>query len=286
VSAILYELVEEPARRLILRAGGRERSAPRRAAPALARLGAAAMLALSLAAQSATWAVASVSGSLGPITLPEVRAAGVKARDAMTLRAEELSTGPGGVLLVGLPRAWREGWGDDLHAPSRLRVFADGAPLPFFRREPVGRNEVAFFRRPRAAMLSVRPAAWPAELVVVRESPLVSAKVQLSRLLSLPHEATAVAALFAAVLVLATIALGARSPSPRVMIAAALASIVWWRALELYDRPWGPVLLAAECVALMLVAVRAASARRFVDRHAQTWLALRVQADGPAAAQK
>lgn len=286
VSAILYELVEEPARRLILRAGGLERSAPRRAAPALGRLGAAAMLALSLAAQSATWAVASVSESLGPITLPEVRAAGVKARDSMILPTEALSSGPGGVLLVGLPRAWREGWGDDLHAPSRLRVFADGTPLPFFRREPAGRNEVAFFRRPRAAMLSVRAAASPAELVVVRESPLVSAKVQLSRLLSLPHEATAVAALFAAVLVLATIALGARSPSPRVMIASALASIVWWRALELDDRPWGPVLLAAECVALMLVAVRAASARRFVDRHAQSWLAQRVQAHGPAAAQK
>jgi len=286
VSAILYELVEEPARRLILRAGGRERGAPHRAAPGLARLGAAALLALALATQSATWAVASVSESLGPVTLPEVRAAGVKARDAMTLPADALSTGPGGVLLVGLPRAWREGWGDDLHAPSRLRVFADGAPLPFFRREPAGRREVAFFRRPRAAMLSVRAAAAPAELVVVRESPLVSARVQLSRLLSLPHEATAVAALFAAVLLLATIALGARSPSPRVMMAAALASIVAWRALELYDRPWGPVLLAAECAALMLVAVRAASARRTVDRPSRAWLALRVQADGPAASQK
>jgi hypothetical protein len=88
------------------------------------------------------------------------------------------------------------------------------------------------------------------------------------------------------VLLLATIALGARSPSPRVMMAAALASIVAWRALELYDRPWGPVLLAAECAALMLVAVRAASARRTADRPSRAWLALRVQADGPAAAQK
>ena len=286
VSAILYELVEEPARRLILRTGGLAQTSPPRMAPALARLGAAAALALSLASQSATWAVASVSGSLGPVTLDEVRAAGVSARDLMYLPAEKLSTGPGGVLLVGLPRAWREGWGDDLHAPSRLRVFADGAPLPFFRREPAGRGEVAFFRRPRAAMLSVRAASAPAELVVVRESPLISANVQLTRLLSIPLEAVAVAALFAGVLVLGTIALGARALSPRVMVAAALGALVLWRALELYDRPWGPVLLVAECAAVMFVAIRAASSRRFAHPPAPRWLALRVQADGPSPSQK
>jgi len=286
VSAILYEFVEEPARRLILRTGGLERGSPSRAAPAFARLGAAAALALSLASQSATWAVASVSGSLGPVTLAEVRAAGVRTRDLMTVPAEALSAGSGGVLLVGLPRAWREGWGDDLHAPSRLRVFADGTPVPFFKREPAGGGEGAFFRRPRAAMLSVRATSAPAELVVVRESPLISAKVQLTRLLSLSHEAVAVLALFAAVLVLATIALGARSPSPRVMVAAALATMVLWRALELYDRPWGPVLLTAECAAVMLVAIRAASSRRFARAPAHAWLALRVQADGPSASQK
>src|SRR6266571_3639632 len=286
VSAILYELVEEPARRFILRRGGRERSAASRAAPALARLGAAAALALSLAAQSASWAVASVSESLGPVTLSEVRAAGVRARDLMILSAATLSRGADGVLLVGLPRAWREGWGDDLHAPSRLRVFADGAALPFSRREPAGGGEVAFFRRPRAAMLSVRTAVAPDRLVVVRESPIVATNVLLARLRSLLNEALAVAALFAAVLVLSMIALGARSPSPRVMVAAALATLVGWRALELYDRPWGPVLLAAECAALMLVAVRAAWVRRTVDRPSRAWLAPRVQADGPAASQK
>jgi peptidoglycan/LPS O-acetylase OafA/YrhL len=286
VSAILYELVEEPARRLILRTGGLARGSPGRTAPALVRLGAAAALALSLASQSATWAVASVSGSLGPVTLAEVRAAGTRARDLMTLPAGALSTGRDGVLLVGLPRAWREGWGDDLHAPSRLRVFADGTPLPFFRREPAGLDEVAFFRRPRAAMLSVRAASGPAELVVVRESPLISANVQLTRLLSLPHEAAAVAALFAAVLVLGTIALGGRLLSPRVMVAAALGALVLWRALELYDRPWGPVLLAAECAAVMIVAIRAASSRRFAQPPAPRWLALRVQADGPSPSQK
>jgi peptidoglycan/LPS O-acetylase OafA/YrhL len=283
VSAILYELVEEPARRLILRTGGLERSSPGRTAPALARLGAAAALALSLASQSASWAVTSVSGSLGPVTLAEVRAAGVRARDWMTLPAEALSRGPGGVLLVGLPRAWREGWGDDLHAPSRLRVFADGTPLPFFRREPARRGDVAFFRRPRAAMLSVRAASAPTQLVVIRESPLISANVQLTRLRSRPPEAVAVSALFAAVLVLGTIALGARSLSPRVMVAAALGALVLWRALELYERPWGPVLLSAECAAVMIVAIRAASSRRFAQP-APRWLALRVQADGPAAA--
>ena len=287
VSAILYELVEEPARRLILRWAGRERAAPRASsAPTLARLGAAAALAVSLASQCATWAVASVSESLGPVTLEELRAVGLRGRDLFTMPADTLSTGRRGVLLVGLPRAWREGWGDDLHAPSRLRVFADHAAVPFSRREPEGDGVAAFFRGPRATLLAVRPAETPAQVVVVRESPMLSAGVQLARLLSLPHEAAAVLALFGAVLILATIALGARSPSPRVMVAAALATLVLWRALEMYDRPWGPVLLTAECAAVMLVALRAASSRRVARASAPAWLALRVQAHGPGATQK
>jgi len=287
VSAILYELVEEPARRFILRSAGLERAAPRvSSAPALARLGAAAALAVSLASQCATWAVASVSESLGPVGLEELRAAGLRAADLLTLPGDALGTGRGGVLLVGLPHAWREGWGDDLHAPSRLRVFADGATVPFSRREPEAESVAAFFRGPRATLLAVRPEEIPNRLVVVRESPLLSAGVQLSRLRSLPHEAVAVGALFAAVLVLATIALGARSPSPRVMVAAALGTLVVWRALELYDRAWGPALLAAECTAVMLVAIRAASWRRASHARAHPWVAVRVQADGPSPAQK
>jgi len=259
VSAILYELVEEPARHLILRTAGLERSVPRAVAPTLARLGAAAALAISIASQAATWAVASVSESLGPVTLSELREAGVRGRDLIRAPVEALSTGRHGVLVVGLPRAWREGWGDDLHAPSRLRVFVDGAPLPFFRREPARRGEAAFFRRPRAAMLSVRSEGTPAEIVIVRESPVVAIGVHLARLLRAPLEVLAVVGLFVAVLALAAIALRGRSPSPRVAVAAALGSLVWWRALELYDRPWGPLLLAAECVAIMVMALRAAS---------------------------
>lgn len=259
VSAILFELVEEPARHLILRTAGLERPAPRAVAPTLVRLGAAAALAVSIASQAATWAVASVSESLGPVTLSELREAGVGGRDVIAAPGEALSTGRHGALVVGLPRAWREGWGDDLHAPSRLRVFADGTPLPFFRREPAHRGEAAFFRRPRAAMLSVRSHGTPAEIVIVRESPAVAAGVHLARLLAAPWEALAVVGLFVAVLALAAIALRGRSPSPRVALAAALGSLVWWRALELYDRPWGPMLLAAECAAIMVMALRAAS---------------------------
>jgi len=249
-------------------------------------LGAAAVLAASLASQCATWAVASASASLGPVTLDELRAVALRASDLLAMPGELLGTGRRGVLLVGLPRAWREGWGDDLHAPSRLRVFADGAVVPFSRREPEGEGVAAFFRGPRATLLAVRPAEAPARLVIVRESPLLSAGVQMARLLSLPHEAVAVCALFAAVLILATIALGARSPSPRVMVAAGLATLVWWRALELYDRPWGPVLLTAECAAVMIVAMRAASSRRLAQPPVPRWLAPHVQADGPSPSQK
>jgi hypothetical protein len=45
------------------------------------------------------------------------------------------------------------------------------------------------------------------------------------------------------------------------------------------------VLLTAECAAVMIVAIRAASSRRFAQP-APRWLALRVQADGPSPSQK
>ena len=67
-------------------------------------------------------------------------------------------------------------------------------------------------------------------------------------------------------------------------IAAAIGTLVWWRALELYERPWGPVLLAAECALVMLVALRAASRR--VAKPAHPWLGLRVQAHGSSPTQK
>jgi hypothetical protein len=163
-------------------------------------------------------------------------------------------------------------------------VFVDGAAVPFSRREPEGEPVAAFFRGPRATLLAVRPPDTPAEVVVVRESPILAVGVQLARLLGSPREAAAVAALFVAVLVLATIALRGRSPSPRVTVAAALGTLVWWRALELYERPWGPVLLAAECALVMIVALRAASRR--VAKPAHPWLGLRVQAHGSSPTQK
>jgi hypothetical protein len=70
------------------------------------------------------------------------------------------------------------------------------------------------------------------------------------------------------------------------MVAAALATLVWWRALELYHRPWGPALLTVECAVVMLVAIRAGSSRRFAEPSAHRWLALRVQAAGPSPSQK
>jgi hypothetical protein len=87
------------------------------------------------------------------------------------------------VFFVRLPRRWREGWREDDRAPTALRVFVDGAAVPFTRQEPPRtRVPAAFFRGPRAGSLALRLQAPPADVVIVNETPYVKARVYLARL--------------------------------------------------------------------------------------------------------
>jgi len=61
------------------------------------------------------------------VALAGVGGAGVSAGDVVYAPAGTLAAGRDGVVLGGRARGGREGWGDDLQARSRLRVFGDGA---------------------------------------------------------------------------------------------------------------------------------------------------------------
>jgi peptidoglycan/LPS O-acetylase OafA/YrhL len=257
VSVVLYELIEEPGRRLVLRGAGLDAEAddePR--VPAFVRVAAAIALAVAVTVQCATWVVVSASSEMGPVTLEELEAAAPAVRDVAVLPADAASIARDGALLVGFPRRWLEGWGDDLRAPSALRVFADGQPVPFARREPASPQPAAFFRGPRAELLALRVVTSPHEIVVVRESPLVALRVQAARLLASSPEAPLTALLFAAVLILGLRALGGGAVTPRSATAAAFMVFSTWCALELYRLSWSPALLAAELAVVFGLAVR------------------------------
>jgi peptidoglycan/LPS O-acetylase OafA/YrhL len=262
MSAAFYELVEEPARKLILRLAGLEKperaAAPARASSRGVRLATAGVLAFSLAAQCATWAVSSLSRSLGPVTLEELRAAGLRETDHISVSAGDARWGRD-VLLVGVPRRWREGWGNDLRAPSGLHVFLEGKPIPFSRREPPGEHVAAFFRGPRAEHLALRVTGVPDELIVARECPIVMTRVHTARLVAAPRETAAVVALFGIVLALGFF--GLRTLAPRTSILVALALLLVWTVLELYGETWAIALVVAECAAVAGLAAGATSGR-------------------------
>jgi hypothetical protein len=254
VSAALYELVEEPARKVLLRAAGLEPAA--HAAPASwpLRWVAASSLALCLAWQCASWTLTSLSQSVGPVTLGELQSAGLRDTDRHEVLPGDARWGRH-ALLAGIPRRWREGWRGDLRAPYGLHVFADGRPVPFARREPPGEEPAAFFRGPRAEQVALRVPTMPQALILVREWPVTEARVGLARLLAARWEATRVAALFAAAMFLAFF--GLRGLSSRVAVVVAVGLAVAWYAFELRADASAPVLMTAECAGLLALAVRA-----------------------------
>jgi peptidoglycan/LPS O-acetylase OafA/YrhL len=255
VSAALYELIEEPARTLILRWTGLERPAatPHLAPSTVSRLLTAGVVAFSLAAQCATWAVAALSESLGPIAFEELIDAGLRETDILQVTADDARWGRD-VWLVGIPRRWREGWGNDLRAPSGLHVFVDGRSVPFSRREPPGEHVAAFFRGPRAEHLALRASERPSALVVARECPIVMTRVHLARLLDAPRETAAVAALFLAVLAVGFV--GLRRLAPRTAILLALGLLLGWTVFELYRDTWALAVIAVECAGVGSLPIR------------------------------
>jgi peptidoglycan/LPS O-acetylase OafA/YrhL len=247
ISAACYEAIEEPARRLVLRilrfyeAPAAARSGRR------AHLAAVAGLALVVGTEVAYWGLATLDRTRGPVTVGDVRAAAPPS-EQITQNAA-LLTRRRGALLLNFPRAWREGWRDDVRAPSALMVFVDGVRVPFSRREPAGTGPAAFFRGPRAELLAVRVTDG-AQVTVVRARPALVFRVHAARLLRAPLELELLLILCftAAALVLRT--LHGRDCPPRTLLAHAAGSAVVWCAFDADLWIASPLVLALHVAAL------------------------------------
>jgi peptidoglycan/LPS O-acetylase OafA/YrhL len=183
VSAILFELVEEPARRLVLRLAGRPEARPEpRGEGRVWRLAAATVVGLLVAVPWAILAASPTGGGRGPVTLAEVMSA--KPEEADVFRPLPAAARPDdGAWLIRLPEDWCENWASrDARAPSALHVFQNGTPIPFTRGEPAATTgPAAFFRGPRKGSLALRLGQPPEEIVIVRERPLVRLRLALAR---------------------------------------------------------------------------------------------------------
>jgi hypothetical protein len=249
VSVALYELVEEPARKLVLRAAGLGRGSASGRPVFRLRFAAAALLALLVAVQGGM----ALTSSQGPVTQDEAVAA-ADSQHVVSVAGLELSDPGGGHRSIKLPRRWREGWGEHTRAPSALWVFADGAPVPFSRRKPPHAEGAAFFHGPRAERLTVLLPNLPQELLIVRHDPILAARVRAARLLASPVLLTAVAGLLIAVLVPATAALRG-SASLRTWITVGLVSLGLWCALRIHETSWAGLVIAGECAVVLTAAI-------------------------------
>jgi hypothetical protein len=238
LSILLFELVEEPARRLVLRAAGLERHREGDPAPARPlRWAAAAAVAFVLALQG----LGLVLAARPPLSLSDVRGAGLGESEVVEVEGSQIRRSAD-TWLVRLPRRWREGWRGDDRAPTALRVFADGRALPFSRKPSRGGEPAAFLPGPRSGSLALRLPETPATLVIVNETPVVKLRLALVRVRG------AAGPLFAVGLALAvSFVLAARAPwPPRAAFAAALCGLAAF--------PLPPAILTAAAAGLAVLA--------------------------------
>ena len=265
VSALLYELVEEPGRRLVLRALGRDprsglRTAVARRAPAWAFVSVTLLL---VSVQIAAWAQAHASARRGLPTIDESRQAAVSLSDRIvTVPADGLSTravDDGIVRRVPIPDRWMIGTGDDRRAPPSLLVYADGAPVPFQRRaedlgdEPTG----AHFRGPRATFVDVRTphGEEPDRLTLVRHDPLFVAALFAVRIGAAPWLLLTMAATVLLALGTASFAFRRWRPAFRTAASIALACGAFFLLAELHALAWAPVIVVVELLAVAVAAL-------------------------------
>ena len=266
VSALLYELVEEPGRRLVLRVLGREPRPPaRRAAARRAPAWAFVVVTLLLVSvQIAAWAEAHASARRGLPTIEESRRAAVSLPDRIvTVSADGLPArvvDDAVVRRVPIPDRWMIGSGEDRRAPPSLLVYADGAPVPFERRaedvadEPTG----AHFRGPRATFVDVRTPRGeePDRLTLVRSDPLFATALLAVRVAATPGLLPIVAATVLLALGIAWFAFSRWRPGFRGAASVALACGAGFLLAELHALAWAPAIVAAEMLAVAALARR------------------------------
>jgi peptidoglycan/LPS O-acetylase OafA/YrhL len=249
VSALLFELVEEPGRETIL-ALWRARSG-RSLVPARggrARCLSLAILLGGLAAQHTAWALA----TLAPIDAARVeRVLGSDSRDVVRVTVGKPNTGR--EPRVRLPSRWRLGPAGDRRAPPSLLVFVDGNPVTFLGAQPPeGPEAVAYYRRPRAEYLSLQIEP-PAAVVVVNQGPLVALALAWSRLVEAPIALGAPLPLLAAAgFVWWTRRRWIWAPRSSLALAASLATA--WVISGIHLQPWAPLALSVELLFLAWLA--------------------------------
>jgi peptidoglycan/LPS O-acetylase OafA/YrhL len=258
VSALLFELVEEPGRRAITHlVRAKEARGRAGAEPILPRAAAVLIVALALAVQVTAWSDARLSQRHGPPSLAEIEHA--LGRDSPRLLVVSGEGAP--PTRVRLPQAWLLGAEFDRRAPPTLLVFAGGAPVPFLGVTPEGeaRSEspIAYYRRPRTEFVELNLGdPRPGEIVLVRHDPGVALALHTQRLASSPSTFVLWAALLGAALALAL----ALSPYQRLRgVAAVGLAAVTLLALgaRLHEHALAPALVAAQIGVLLVLRQRA-----------------------------
>jgi hypothetical protein len=269
VSALLYELVEEPARRLVLRMwpSGRARHAKapepmddarRRGATAWALILVTAVAAL---LQTAAWAGGRVTSRRGPPTLAESqRATRIFADRVVVLpvsRLERRAQSEGIRYRVPIPETWMIGAHNDRRAPPSLLVYADGQAITFERRS-IGQPSpaTAHLRGPRTTFVELLlvEGAEPNRVTLVRHDPLTAGMLLAQRISASFSLLGVIAAAVAAAGVSAGFSFRGWRPALDAAAASALAACVLFVALEIHLRSWAPVVMAIELIALCAVA--------------------------------
>jgi hypothetical protein len=267
IAALLFELVEEPARETILalRRRGSPSSLPS-ARNGLARGLSLAILFGGLAVQHAVWTL----GSLTPVDETRITQA-LGGDSGAVVRARVAGPTPEARdPRLRLPPSWQQGPIGDRWAPRSLLVFVDGQPVPFLgARPPDGPEVSAYFHGRRAGQLSLQ-ITRPAFVTVVNHTPLVAMALAWSRFLDAPIVFIAPLLLLGATGYAVYRSHPSRIWAPRVCLACAVCLLLTWLVSGVHLERWAPLALLFELVALSALilsrrAVRQRDARMALD---------------------
>jgi peptidoglycan/LPS O-acetylase OafA/YrhL len=270
ISALLFELVEEPGRRFVMRVWprGRERGSRAhgfeegrrvREAPAWALVLVVSLVAL---VQAGALAGARLAPRPPPPTLAESQGAATSLADRIVAlpvhRLESRVVAQGTWHRIPIPEAWMIGTANDRRAPPSLLVYADGQPIPFERRVAgvPASPASAYLRGPRTTFVELQMPddALPSEVTLLRHDPLFAGMLFARRIAASPPLLGVI--LFASAAAVAAAGLSFRGwrPGFRASAALALTACTVFILADLHAQPWAPALMAAELIALCTVA--------------------------------
>jgi hypothetical protein len=268
VSALLYELVEEPGRRLVMRVWplGRARESKPKAATRGRRdtpaWGLVLVVTVAAMTQAAAWAGARSAARRGPPTLAESQGAARSFADRIVVlpaqRLEPRVVAQGTLHRVPIPEAWMIGTASDRRAPPSLLVYADGRPIPFER--PVAGVATsppsAHLRGPRMTFVELRMphGALPSEITLVRHDPLFAGTLFARRIAGSVWPLGIIGLTLAAAIASASLSFLRWRPGFRTSAAVALVASTVFILSEVHAEPWAPAIVAAELLAVCIVA--------------------------------